>query len=114
MVSDAKCNIIQFDGVFSKPNVDIIIEEVPKRKRFKLKELNGEETRLPTLRDMETVSGKVIINLGRSKKFEHKGIKLELCGVIQGLKDAKERSRIPDKFCDYIVSISEDYIYKTK
>ena len=39
---------------------------------------------------METVSGKVIINLGRSKKFEHKGIKLELCGVIQGLKDAKD------------------------
>lgn len=31
-------------------------------------------------------------------------------GSTQGLKDAKERSRIPDKFCDYIVGISEAYV----
>lgn len=42
---------------------------------------------------METVSGKVIINLGTSKKFEHKGIKLELMGIIQGIKDPKDISR---------------------
>lgn len=35
-------------------------------------------------------------------------------GSTQGLKNAKERSRIPDKFCDYIVEISEDYINNTK
>ena len=39
---------------------------------------------------METVSGKVIINLNRAKKFEHKGIKLELMGIIQGTKDLKD------------------------
>lgn len=31
-------------------------------------------------------------------------------GSTQGLKGAKERSRIPDTFCDYIVKISEEYI----
>lgn len=39
---------------------------------------------------METVSGKVIINLNKAKKFEHKGIKLELMGIIQGTKDLKD------------------------
>ena len=39
---------------------------------------------------METVSGKVIINLNKARKFEHKGIKLELMGIIQGTKDLKD------------------------
>lgn len=53
-------------------------------------ELNGEVNRLPTLYDMESVNGKVIINLGNTRKFEHKGIKLELMGIIQGTRDAKD------------------------
>lgn len=73
-----------------KPNVDIIIDEVPKRKRHKVVDPNGNMVRLPTLYDMETVSGKVVINLGNKRKFEHKGIKLELFGVIQNNKEAKD------------------------
>ena len=32
----------------------------------------------------------------------------------QGLKDSKERSRIPDKLCDYIVELCENKINNTK
>lgn len=31
-------------------------------------------------------------------------------GSTQGLKNAKERSRVPEKFCNHIVDISENYI----
>ena len=34
-------------------------------------------------------------------------------GSTQGLRNAKERSRIPDKFCDYIVHISQKYLEGT-
>lgn len=40
--------------------------------------------------DKEDVSGKVIINLGKNKTFEHKGIKIELLGIIEGTKDKKD------------------------
>ena len=73
-----------------KPNVDIIIDEVPKRKRHKVVNQKGDFVRLPTLYDMETVSGKVIINLGNKRKYEHKGIKLELFGTIHSEKDSKD------------------------
>ena len=38
----------------------------------------------------EDVIGKVTINLDGSKTFDHKGIKLELMGIIQTTKDQKE------------------------
>lgn len=61
-----------------------------KRKRHKVIELNGEITQLPTLQDMENVTGKVIIHLHGGKRIEHKGIKIELLGSIQGTKDVKD------------------------
>lgn len=73
-----------FNGLFFKPNVDIIIDEVGKRRRHKLIEPNGTFKRYPTLYDMESVTGQVIINLGNKKDYEHKGIKLELFGTITG------------------------------
>ena len=61
-----------------------------KRKRQRILELNGDITRLPTLQDMENVTGKVIISLTGGKRIEHKGIKIELLGIIQGTRDAKD------------------------
>lgn len=49
---------------------------------------------------METVSGKVVVNLGNKRKFEHKGIKLELFGTIQSLKDSKD--------CLRFISLSQE------
>ena len=81
---------IQFSALFNKPKVEIIIDEVAKRKRQRILELNGDINRLPTLQDMENVTGKVIISLTGGKRIEHKGIKIELLGIIQGTRDAKD------------------------
>ena len=70
--------------------MDIIIDEIPGRKKHKILETNGEFVRLPTLYDQEEVAGKIIINIGTSKTFEHKGIKIELLGIIENIKDKKD------------------------
>ena len=44
-----------FSGLFTKPEVDIIIDEVEGRKRAKIYELNGQITRLPLMYDKEDV-----------------------------------------------------------
>jgi vacuolar protein sorting-associated protein 26 len=77
----------------SKPTVDIIINEIPGRKRFTIKEKSGESLSLPAFSDREDVSGKVIINLNKIKKLEHTGIKIELIGLIEQINDKKNASR---------------------
>ena len=79
-----------FSGLFTKPEVDIIIDEVPGRKRAKIYEINGQITRLPLLYDKEDVSGRVLVKIPQGKTFEHKGIKIELLGVIQSITDASD------------------------
>ena len=64
-----------------------------KRKPYKLVSQTGEVTRLVALYDKEDVKGKVIVSLGSPKIFEHKGIKLELIGIIENLKDKKDTSK---------------------
>ena len=70
--------------------MDIIIDEVENRKRGKITTSSGEIISLPCLYDQETVSGKIIINIGAGKTFEHKGIKLELLGHIENTSDSKD------------------------
>jgi vacuolar protein sorting-associated protein 26 len=53
----------------------------------------NEFIKLPTYHDRENVIGKVIINLNKIKNLEHKGIKIELMGVIENLQDKKSISR---------------------
>jgi len=73
--------------------VDIIINEVPGRKRYNVREKSGESLKLPTFYDREDISGKVIINLNKIKKLEHTGIKIDLTGQIEQLNDKKNVSR---------------------
>ncbi len=73
--------------------MDIIIDEIPWRKRISIREKSGEATKLPTFYDRENVTGKVIINLNKTKKLEHTGIKIELVGIIENLQDKKNVSR---------------------
>jgi len=77
----------------NKPTVDIIINEVPGRKRYNVREKSGESLKLPTFYDREDISGKVIINLNKIKKLEHTGIKIDLTGQIEQLNDKKNVSR---------------------
>ena len=50
-------------------------------------------TRLVALYDKEDVKGKVIVSLGAPKIFEHKGIKLELIGIIENLREKKDTQK---------------------
>jgi vacuolar protein sorting-associated protein 26 len=77
-----------FSGVFSKPQVEIIFTEVPKRHRHKLTDRNDITQSFPTFHDGEDIKGKIIVNF-KSKSFEHKGIKVELLGFIQNLTKLK-------------------------
>ncbi len=77
----------------NKPTVDIIINEVPGRKRFTVREKTGEAVKLPTFHDREDICGKVIINLNKLKKLEHTGVKIELTGLIEQTSDKKNASR---------------------
>jgi vacuolar protein sorting-associated protein 26 len=76
----------------AKPTIDIVIDE-PSRKKFTFREKTGEAVKLPTFFDKENVSGKVIINLNKTKKFEHQGVKIDLIGVIEHIQDKKNVSR---------------------
>ena len=58
-------------------------EYVPKRKSTK---------KLPFLEEDEQVSGKIIINCSECRDFEHKGIHLELLGIIEEV-DKKETKK---------------------
>ena len=84
---------MQLSGLFSKPKCTITVTGDEKRKLFKLVEQNGEISRLTTLYDKEDVKGKVTVSLGAPKIFEHKGIKIELIGIIENLKDKKDTFR---------------------
>ncbi len=77
----------------AKPSIDIIIDEVPGRKKTKIRVKNGDNIRLPTFYDRENISGKIIINLNKTKKLEHQGIKIELFGLIEHYQDKKNISR---------------------
>ena len=79
-----------FSGIFTKPTVDIIIDEVEGRKRAKIYEKNETITRLPLFYDKEDISGKIILKLPQGKTFEHKGIKVELMGIIQSTSDPND------------------------
>lgn len=82
-----------FSGLLHKPTVDIIINEVPGRKRITISEKTGESAKLPTFYDQENISGKIILNLNKLKKMEHTGIKIELVGQIEQNKDKGNPSR---------------------
>ncbi len=79
--------------MIAKPSIDIIIDEVAGRKKATIKEKGGEEVKLPTFYDRENITGKVIINLNKTKKLEHQGIKIELLGLIEHYQDKKNASR---------------------
>lgn len=79
-------------GLINKPVIDIIVDEVPGRKQTVIRDKEA-LNKVPTFYDRESVSGKVIINLNKLKKFEHTGIKIELLGVIEQLNNKGNASR---------------------
>lgn len=80
-------------GLMAKPTIDIIIDEVSGRKKMKVTDKSEGLVKLPSFFDKENISGKVIINLNKTKKLEHQGIKIELLGLIEHYTDKKNMSR---------------------
>lgn len=81
-----------FTSLFSKPNVTINIDEVPKRRAVYLRDEDYNRIKLPAFYDKENVSGEVVISL-TNKAFEHKGIKIMLLGLIENTSDSKKNSQ---------------------
>lgn len=82
-----------FNSLVSKPEMEIIIDEIQGRKKSTFKRKNDEKIKMPTFHDRETISGKVIVNLNKLKKFEHTGIRIQLVGCIEHFQDKKNSSK---------------------
>ena len=81
-----------FSSFFSKPIVDILIDEQINRRKVYLRDEDYNRIILPSYFDKEHVSGAVQINL-TSKSFDHNGIKIMLLGLIQSTTDSKNESQ---------------------
>ena len=81
-----------FNSLFSKPNVEITIDEVPKRRCCYLRDEDYNRIKLPAFYDKESVTGEVRITL-TSRSFDHNGIKIMLLGVIESTTDSKNQSQ---------------------
>ena len=77
---------------FFGPNCDIqiIINEVPKRRKMDWKDKNGNLIKIPIFLRGEDVSGKVVIKPTKGKKVEHQGIIIELIGHIEIIGDKNQ------------------------
>jgi len=82
-----------FNSLVTKPEIEILLDDVEGRKRHTFKDKKGELVKLPTFFDRENVSGKILINLNKTKKLEHNGIKVELIGAIEHHQDKKNSSK---------------------
>ena len=81
-----------FNSLFSKPNCEISINEVPKRRCCYLRDEDYNRIKLPAFYDKENISGEVNITL-TSKTFDHNGIKIMLLGIIEGITETKNTSQ---------------------
>ena len=81
-----------FSSFFSKPSVDILIDEQINRRKLYLRDEDYNRVILPAFYDKEHVSGAVQVNL-TSKSFDHNGIKIILLGLIQSTTDKKNESQ---------------------
>ena len=80
-----------FKSFFSKPNCDIGINEVPKRRCCYLRDEDYNRIKLPAFYDKENISGEVNITL-TSSTFDHNGIKIILLGIIESTTESKNTS----------------------
>ena len=81
-----------FKSFFSKPNCEITIDEVPKRRCCYLRDEDYNRIKLPAFVDKENITGEVNITL-TSKSFDHNGIKIILLGIIESTSDSKNTSQ---------------------
>ena len=71
-----------FSSFFTKPNIEILVNEIPKRRNVYLRDENHKRIKLPSFYDRENIEGKIIIFANRSN-ISHNGIKIEILGIIE-------------------------------
>ena len=81
-----------FKSLFSKPNCEISIDEVPKRRCCYLRDEDYNRIKLPAFYDKENITGEVHITL-TSRTFDHNGIKIILVGMIESTTESKNSSQ---------------------
>ena len=77
-----------FSSLFSKPNVEIILNEIPKRRCVYLRDENHNRIKLPSFYDRENIEGKIILSINNNS-FSHNGIKVQIVGLIENKLDNK-------------------------
>lgn len=78
-----------FSSFFSKPNVEIIINEIPKRRNVYLRDEYHKRIKLPSFYNKENIEGEIIIY----NKLYHNGIKIQIIGLIENKMDKKNNSQ---------------------
>ena len=81
-----------FKTFFSKPNCEISIDEVPKRRCCYLRDEDYNRIKLTAFYDKDNITGEVNITL-TSRSFDHNGIKIMLLGIIESTSDSKNTSQ---------------------
>ena len=71
-----------FSSLFIKPNIEILINEIPQRRNVYLRDENHKKIKLPSFYNKENIEGKIIIFTNRTNIF-HNGIKIEIIGIIE-------------------------------
>jgi vacuolar protein sorting-associated protein 26 len=73
------------------PSIKVIFEKDREKNIFK--NSKGDLVEYCTYYDTDSVKGKIIIELSKSKSFDHSGLKVDLVGIIENHKDKKSSSR---------------------
>jgi vacuolar protein sorting-associated protein 26 len=77
-----------FSSLFSKPNVEILLNEIPKRRCVYLRDENHNRIKFPSFYDRENIEGKIILSINNNS-FSHNGIKVQIVGLIENKLDKK-------------------------
>ena len=80
-----------FSSLFSKPNVEISLNEIPKRRFVYLRDEFHKRIKLPSFYDKENIEGKIIICINNNS-FSHNGIKIQILGLIENKIGQKKNS----------------------
>ena len=82
-----------FSSLFFKPNVQILINEIPKRRCVYLRDDLHNRLKLPSFYDRENIEGKILI-FTNNNQINHNGIKIQIIGLIEN----KEKSNSSSQF----------------
>jgi len=79
-------------GIGANPTLEFKIDGLDTRKHVSIKDKDGKVTKLPLYLQDDDISGTIDINVGKSKRLEHQGIRIEIVGRIECYFDAKQSS----------------------